>query len=187
MKTPPIPFSTLLAGLADPGSQARKHAITAIMRRRKERGQAFASLLTSLSDPEDQVRTAALKALGTLGDPRAIPALAQMLTEQSARLRLLALLTLLQVDQKQAFLCLLAALHDQNVSVRRKAAIALRNMGDTRCVPPFSANVQTILLLSYTGTVDWLPLLPLLTSNFQIRLSRIAANRGFLSIVYTIR
>ncbi|HEX6478754.1 MAG TPA: hypothetical protein VF043_07905 [Ktedonobacteraceae bacterium] len=54
MKTRPIPFSTLLANLADPNSQVRQQAITAIMRRSKERGKAFASLLTLLHDPDDQ-------------------------------------------------------------------------------------------------------------------------------------
>ena len=62
MTSSPIPFATLLAGLQDPNSQVRRQAITGIMRRRNERGQAFASLLALLGDPEDQVRKAAIKA-----------------------------------------------------------------------------------------------------------------------------
>src|SRR5262245_41433509 len=103
MKTPPVPFSSLLADLADPSSQVRRLAISRIMRRSKERGQAFASLLTLLNDPDDQVRQAAIKALGTLGDPRAIPALGPLLTHPNARLRLLALQALVQIDLQQAF------------------------------------------------------------------------------------
>ena len=45
------------------------------MSRRNERGQAFPALLALLNDPEIQVRKAAITALGTLGDPQAIPAL----------------------------------------------------------------------------------------------------------------
>ncbi len=45
MKTPPIPFATLLAGLSDPDNQVRRKTITAILRRRNERGHAVTSLL----------------------------------------------------------------------------------------------------------------------------------------------
>ena len=51
MKSSPAPFSTLLANLAHPNDQVRELTITAIMRRRKERGQAFDSLVALLADP----------------------------------------------------------------------------------------------------------------------------------------
>lgn len=53
MKTSPVPFANLLAGLADPAPWVRRKTITAIMRRRNERAQAFPSLLALLDDPED--------------------------------------------------------------------------------------------------------------------------------------
>ena len=125
MKTCPVPFATLLAGLANPHGQMRRKTITAIMRRRNERAQAFASLLALLNDPEDQVRKIAIKALGRLDDPRAIPALQSLLTHQSARFRLLVLRALVQVDHRQALPHLLTALHDRSVPIRREAVSKL--------------------------------------------------------------
>jgi len=131
MKTPPVPFPTLLAELTDPNSQARLQAIKTIMRRPNERGQAFASLLALLSDPDVQVCKAAIKALSTMGDPRAIPALRPFLTHQNAHLRLLTLQTLVLLDRQQALPYLFTALHDQRVSIRTEAVSFLYTLGDT--------------------------------------------------------
>ena len=56
MKTSPVPFATLLAGLDDPDSRVRLQVISGIVRRRSARGQAFASLLVLLNDPDWQIR-----------------------------------------------------------------------------------------------------------------------------------
>lgn len=173
MKTPPIPFPTLLAELADPNSQVRRQAISSIRRRRNERGQAFTALLALLTDPEDLVRNAAIKALGALGNPAATPALAPMLTHhRDFRLRLLVLETLVQVNPALAIPHLITALHDQADRVRLavvrlakavrlvdpllaalgnedwlircQAATALGTLGDTRAVEPLMAALADV-------------------------------------------
>lgn len=49
--------------------------------------QRTALLLTLLNDPSEQVCQAAIKALGTLSDPRAIPALIPLLAHRAFRIR----------------------------------------------------------------------------------------------------
>src|SRR5688572_4666308 len=103
MKRSPIPFSTLLTELADPEGSVRQRAIRHIMRRRSERGQAFASVLTLLNDPEESVCKEAIKALNTFNDPQAVPTLIQVFTtHQGFRVRLLALKTMVELDRQQA-------------------------------------------------------------------------------------
>ena len=127
MKTSPIPFSTLLANLADPDPQVRRQSIADLMRRRKERAQAFAPLQTLLKDPDYQVCTAAVKALGQLGDPRALPTLLPLLTDQKqrARLRVAVLQALLRLDQQHSLPHLLTAVQDPSALVCQVALRAL--------------------------------------------------------------
>jgi hypothetical protein len=75
MTTSSIPFTTLLVRLNDHDSQVRRQTIRTIMSRPNERGLAFPALLALLNDPVIQVRKATINALGTLGDPQALPAL----------------------------------------------------------------------------------------------------------------
>lgn len=127
MKTSRVPFTTLLAGLADPNGQVRRKSITAIMRRRSERGQAVAALLALLNDPEDEVCEAAIKALGTLGDPQTFPFLVQVFTCYSSHARPLALKTLVHLDYTQAMPYLLTGIGDGTASVRRVTSRALED------------------------------------------------------------
>lgn len=123
MKQPSEPFPTLVSQLADPDGQMRRLAITEIMRRKSERGLAFASLVALLKDPDPKVCQAIITALGKLGDGRAISALVQISAQHSrVRFRSLALKALVQIDSKQAQPFVIKALTDPSHFVRCTAA-----------------------------------------------------------------
>lgn len=106
-------------------------------------------MITLLDDPSEQVCQAALQELGTLGDPRAIPALQALLAHPKARFRLLALRSLELVDRLQTLprlltvphllTFLLIALHDPSVTIRREAVFMLKTLRDAHAVPPLMA------------------------------------------------
>lgn len=122
MKQPITSFQSLLSQLTDASSQVRLQAIKGIMHQRAERGQALASLLMLLNDPDEQVCQAAIKALGTLGDGRAVTALSQTFVHHPlARVRLLALKSLVLIDPIRARPYALAALNDPTALIRRNA------------------------------------------------------------------
>jgi HEAT repeat protein len=117
----------LLTELGNPNTQVRRQAIADIMRRRSERAQAYSALLMLLNDSEVEVCKAAIKALGTLNDPRAFPDLVQMLRHRSSYVRLLTLKTLEQLDFTQTIPYWIAAWWDRSKRIRQAATAALGN------------------------------------------------------------
>lgn len=124
MLQPVLSLTDLVSQLSDPDNQVRLQAISDIMSRSAERGQAFPSLLALLNDPDQQVANAALKALGKLKDARAVPALVQVSTRHRLSLvRLNALKALVQVDPVKAQPQAQAALHDPAAPMRAAAGV----------------------------------------------------------------
>ena len=143
MATPQIPFADLLAELSNPDIRVRRTAITKIMRRRKERGQAFQRLTQLLNDPYAPVRKAAVKALGKLGDPRALPYLARMLDDRAFHVRLLAVQSLEASWGAQAVPSLKKACADDVDRVRVAALQALVRLQGAQALPYVQAALLT--------------------------------------------
>ena len=82
---------------------------------------------------------AAASALGTIGDPIAVPALVRALKDRYSNVRLAAAVALGSIGDARAFQPLIAALGDVSGSVRTAAAEALARIGDPRAVEPIVA------------------------------------------------
>jgi len=104
------------------------------------RPEGLPLLETALVDPSDLVKTNAAVALGKIGDPRALPSLETLVTTQNPSLREEAIHAIFAIEgKKRADL-----LHDELLAerkpgvpplkdaVRRRAALALGRIGDTR-------------------------------------------------------
>ena len=113
-----------------------------------ERGGAAAlavpPLITALRDADTQVRAAAVTALGSLGDPRAVEALARALrTDTDARVREMAAQSLGEIEDARAVPALAAALReDREAGVRNKAAWALGEIEDAAAVDALGAALR---------------------------------------------
>ncbi|MFB0535505.1 MAG: HEAT repeat domain-containing protein [Anaerolineae bacterium] len=89
----------------------------------------FAELLQQLADKNRQVRQEAARALGDMGDRRAVPHLIQALGDKYAKVREAAASALGRIGDEQAASHLVQALGDQNVRVRSEAVKALSQIG----------------------------------------------------------
>lgn len=94
-------------------------------------------LIKALSYRKDpDIGRAAARALGELGDPRAIPALGAALQGKSDHIREAAALALSQIDHEQARETLLKALEHPQVRVRVAAIAGVGATGDARMIKP---------------------------------------------------
>jgi HEAT repeat protein/beta-lactamase regulating signal transducer with metallopeptidase domain len=123
--------STLLQ-VAQPGSTPAQGT---------ELAGAVAALMETLTDGNPAVRLAAVSSLGSLGDPRAIAALAKALREDSdARVREAAARALGEIDDNRAVPALIEALRSERASnVREQIVHALREIDDPSAVAGISA------------------------------------------------
>jgi HEAT repeat protein/beta-lactamase regulating signal transducer with metallopeptidase domain len=105
---------------------------------------AITALIETLADANAAVRVAAVSSLGTLGDPRAIAALAKALREDTdARVREAAAYSLGEIDDTRAVPPLLEALKSERAAnVREKIVKALGELDDPSAVPGISAVVK---------------------------------------------
>ena len=105
---------------------------------------AIAALMETLRDENATVRLAAVNSLGSLGDPRAIAALAKALREdRDARVREAAARALGEIDDKRAVPALLEALKTERVpNVREHIVSALSEIGDSSAVTGISAVIK---------------------------------------------
>lgn len=103
-----------------------------------------AALIETLSDANAAVRVAAANSLGSLGDPRAIAALAKALREDAdARVREAAAHALGEIDDSRAVAPLLEALKSERVAkVREKIVHALGEIDDPAAVAGISTVVK---------------------------------------------
>ncbi len=86
-------------------------------------------LIRALGDAEREIRLGAVKALGVVGDARAVDALAAVLGSNDRMLRQHAAEALGQINDARAAAPLTAALKDDAKAVRRVAASALERWG----------------------------------------------------------
>jgi HEAT repeat protein len=89
-----------------------------------------------------KVRKAACEALGAIGDPQAIPPLAQALQDEAWEVRKAACEALGAIGDPQAIPPLLQALQDEDRWVRRAACEALGAIGDPQAIPPLLQALQ---------------------------------------------
>ena len=89
----------------------------------------FADLLQQLADGKRPAREEAVRALGEIGDKRAVPHLIQALGDQYTKVREAAASALGHIGDEQAAPHLVQALGDQNVRVRSEAVQALSQIG----------------------------------------------------------
>ena len=105
---------------------------------------AVPPLIDALGDREVQVRATAVSALGSLGDPRAVEALARALrTDTDARVREMAAHALGEIEDPRAVPALAAAVReDREAAVRNKAAWALGEIEDGAGVEALTAALR---------------------------------------------
>lgn len=110
------------------------------------RGKAFAAaiagrnvevLLRAVEDSSQHVRSDAIKALGEIGDVRAVPALMKRLEDTSHNNQEAAAAALAKIGDARAIAPLLAMLRDSRRirQTRHFATEALKKIGDSRAVP----------------------------------------------------
>jgi HEAT repeat protein len=88
-----------------------------------------AELLQQLTDGKRQVRETAARALGEMGDKRAVSQLIQALGDKYTKVREAAASALGRIGDERAAPCLVQALGDQSVRVRSEAVKALSQIG----------------------------------------------------------
>jgi HEAT repeat protein len=81
------------------------------------------------------VREAAAESLGLLGDPRAVPALADVVRDDEPTIAYLAIEALGRLKHETAVEPLIAALKAEDTGIRWASAWALGQIGDLRAVP----------------------------------------------------
>jgi HEAT repeat protein len=86
-------------------------------------------------DPRGTVRSGAAKALGVIGDERAVDSLVAALEDENALVRSEAGSALVTIDPDQGFYVQMAAMNDPSFNVRRQAVKELGKLGDPRAVP----------------------------------------------------
>jgi len=107
--------------------------------------RAVSALLAACGDSEPIVRGEAARALGALGGPKEVPALARALREdREANVRLEAAYALTRIGGENALPALVAALDDLDASVAFAAHRALLEMTHQN-LPPIRAPWQTWL------------------------------------------
>ena len=89
----------------------------------------IAELLQQLADKNRQVRHEAAKALGEIGDERAVPHLIQALSDKYTKVREAAVSALGRIGAERAAPHLVQTLGDQSVRVRSEAVKALSQIG----------------------------------------------------------
>ena len=96
---------------------------------------AVEELTAALQDPIPEVRREAARALGAIGDTRAVPALIQALQDPASNLVLEAADALGAIGSPEATDALLPLLHAERIEARIAAAQALRRIADPRALP----------------------------------------------------
>lgn len=119
--------------LKSPDSQVRQMVAYLLGQTRDSR--AIEPLIDALQDEHVGVRGAAANALGTIGDPSAIPYLKPLLKHPNPQLVVWAAFALTRLGQDQ-FSRLVTALANPDVDVRRSAVLAMQQLGDQRAIEP---------------------------------------------------
>lgn len=121
----------LITALGDNNTDVRHMATRAFMNLHDKR--AVEPLLNALRDENSDVRKGAALALGMLGDERSIPTLISVLREDNSDVGREVAIALGRVG-KSVIDLLIEFLQDKEPRVRRGAAIALEELGESRAV-----------------------------------------------------
>ena len=97
---------------------------------------AVPALINNCKDEDSGVRALAAKALGEIGDGRAVETLIETLKDEHSWVHLSASKALCKISDERAVEPLVEALKDEHSWVRRSAAKALGKIGDKRAVVP---------------------------------------------------
>jgi HEAT repeat protein len=108
----------------------RKAAGEALVRKGKS---AVYPLIGALNDDDWRVREGCVRALGQIGDDRAVPHLIGLFKDKKTRVQLWATDALILIGEN-AVEPLMAALHDTDRRVRMGAIVALGEMLDSRAI-----------------------------------------------------
>ena len=99
--------------------------------------QTLSLLVQALADENWEVRAEAIKTLGTLGNPEAVPALIEALGDPDPRVRDEAVCALGNIGDRRAVPALINTLrNDDDDAVRVAAAYILGELGDPSAVEP---------------------------------------------------
>jgi len=122
----PAAGPALIAALADESHLVRDNAAFALGALRGRDGRdALEPLTKAADDPHPWVRKSAAKALGMLGDPKALPTLIGALADGESMVRKSAARSLGQIGHASAVPALEKALKDSSALVKEAAAKAL--------------------------------------------------------------
>lgn len=114
---------------------------------------AVEPLIAALKNERDKVRQSAAKALGRIGDPRAVEPLIAALQDDHGHVRELSARALGSIGDPRAVEALIAVLQGKDYEyVREAAAEALGKIGDARAIEPLLAALQ-VWGLSETAAV----------------------------------
>lgn len=119
-------LAALLLALSDPDSDVREAATQALIQRGP---QAVPGLLDALRTANADAQQLAVRALGEIGDVRALDDLLEVLRHESMWVRGEAVQALGKLRHASAVPALIAALNDREIDVRDYAASALRRIG----------------------------------------------------------
>jgi HEAT repeat protein len=125
-------FEPLIAALSDPESQVIGAAILALGQLRDSR--AVPDILTLF--PNSMYTSFVARALGWIGDMRAVQPMINALQAEVPVMRLCAAQALVELVDQRSVEPLIATLHDPVYPVRQWAAEALKRLNDPRAVEP---------------------------------------------------
>lgn len=134
----------LVALLNDPEPEVRWKAAYAFMRSpppEPTRGPVVAAIEKRLDDQDVTVRVIAARALGEVGGPQVLDALAQAMTQDDWRVRVNSLRSAGNIKSDGALAVIQLGLEDPHFLVKQQAVISLGTLGD----PRGAALLETIL------------------------------------------
>jgi protein-S-isoprenylcysteine O-methyltransferase Ste14 len=125
----------MLLSLFDSVKRVRSSAILAVGQIKSKRAaDSLAAMLTTPRQPNNIFHI--YGALAAIGDPDAIPVLAEGLKEGEFYNQIAALNAIMEIDPHQGLPYAFSELEDENVDVRRNAVIACIRSGDQKAIEP---------------------------------------------------
>jgi HEAT repeat protein len=126
----------------EPGLGEAIRDVFRVMRETAYSQLVLEGLLARLGDEDESVRWMAARALGALGDARAVEGLLVRLENEDGRVRVIAAWALGRIGDARAVEGLLMRLEGEDGSVRASAAGALGEIGDARAVEGLLARLE---------------------------------------------